>query len=100
MIGNYIKKDPDPVQAVLFTGFNFEEIHDFLKRKAVYSWLVKTKFMKQVRFFDSFSLHKINVDSYLVFDPKMRAFEVMPEFEFKDKYMYKSSLEESEDDKL
>lgn len=97
MIGNYIKRDPDPVQAILFTGFNFDEIHDFLKRKAVYSWLVKNKFIKQVRFFDSFTLHKINVNNYLVFDPKIRSFEVMPEFEFKNKYAYKSSLEENED---
>lgn len=98
MIGNYIKKDPDPVQAVLFTGFNFEEIHEFLKRKAVYSWLVKTKFIKQVRFFDSFTLHKINVDNYLVFDPKIRSFEVMSAFEFEKKYAYQSSKIESEDD--
>lgn len=97
MIGNYVKRDPDTVQAILFTGFNFKEIHNFLKRKAVYSWLVKTKFIKQVRFFDSFTLHKINVNNYLVFDPKIRSFEVMPEFEFEKKYMYKSSLEESED---
>lgn len=55
------------------------------------------KFIKQVRFFDSFTLHKINVDNYLVFDPKIRSFEVMPEFEFKNKYIYKSSLKENED---
>jgi hypothetical protein len=97
MIGNYIKRDPDPVQAVLFTGFNFEEINAFLKAKAVYGYLVKTRTLKQIRFFDNFTLLVINVGNYLIFDPKVRLFEVMPEFEFEKKYLYKDTIVEKKD---
>lgn len=87
-----IKKVPDNIEAIKFNGKNFNEIYAYLRTKAVYSSFIKTKTLRQVHFFDNFTLKKVNIDNYIVFDPKIRSFEVLPEFEFKEKYVVKGTI--------
>ena len=97
MIKYYIKKDPDPVQAAMFSGFNFAEINDFLKAKAVYGWFVCTRTLRQVRFFDNFTLRRINEGNWLIYDPKTKVFDILPDWKFQEEYLYKDSIVEEKD---
>ena len=99
MIKNYVKKDPDPVQAVMFSGFNFAEIHDFLKAKAVYGWLICTKKIRQVRFFDNFTLRCINEGTWLIYDPKTKVFDILPDLKFQENYECQSTITEEKEEK-
>lgn len=86
MIKNYIKKDPDKVEAVQFNGLNYLEIDKFLRSKAIYSELISKGKRHKIVFYNNFEKTEIDVGKYIVFDSAIKVLSIMSEVDFMAKY--------------
>lgn len=86
MIKKYVKRVPDQVEAVIFSGKNYPEINQFLQSKGFYSELIVENFKLKIVFFGTFDKTAINVHEYAVYDPVAKSIAVMDAIKFKETY--------------
>lgn len=86
MIKYYVKKEPSNVEAVRFTGANYDEVDRFLKSKGIFSELIVKGKIRKIVFYDNFEKTTIVIGKYIVYDPVRKILSIMSDHDFDELY--------------
>lgn len=86
MIRYYVRKSPSKVEAIRFTGVNFDEIDRFLRTKGIFSELIVKGKVSKIVFYDNFEKTTIVIGKYIVYDPVRKVLSIMSDHDFDEIY--------------